>query len=295
MFDWDDLRIFLAVARARRIAPAARALGIDATTIARRLARLGQALDAELFEQIGSDRILTTHGAALFRHAESIEGAAFSALAEVRGERESFNGHVRISVAEGFGTWILAPGLPSFHAQHPGIQLDVVTASGFLNPSKRETDMAVMLARPQRGNLLVQRLADYRLHLYASRDYLERTGPVQERCGLQGRSLIGYVPDYLFAPELSYLEEVGPDAEATIRSSSIAIQRRLVLDGAGIGVLPDFMTATDDTLVRLLEQEVEITRTFWLVTHRDTARLARIRAVADLIRKQAAAALATPA
>lgn len=181
MFDWDDLRVFVTVARMRRIAPAARALGIDATTISRRLSRLAQALDAELFEQVGSERVLTHRGVALFRHAESIEGEALAAAAEVKGERESLSGHVRISVAEGFGTFILAPALPSFHARHPGIHLDIVSASGFLNPSKREADMAVMLARPQRGNLSVQRLADYRLHLYAAPSYLARAGHLTDR------------------------------------------------------------------------------------------------------------------
>lgn len=291
MFDWDDLRVFLTVARMRRIAPAARALDIDATTISRRLVRLVQALDAELFEQVGSERILTHRGMALFRHAESIESAALAAVAEVKGERQSLSGHVRVSVAEGFGTWILTPGLASFHAQHPGIHLDVVTASGFLNPSKREADMAVMLARPQRGNLSVQRLADYRLHLYASPTYLQRNGRLRDRQDLQAHALIGYVPEFLFAPELNYLDEVWTGAEASLRSSSIGIQRRLVLDGAGIGVLPDFMAANDPRLTRLLGDEVEITRSFWLVTHRDMTRLARIMAVSDLIRTQATAVL----
>jgi DNA-binding transcriptional LysR family regulator len=291
MFDWDDLRLFLTVARMKRMAPAARALGMDATTISRRLSRLAQTLDAELFEQTGPDRVLTHRGMALFRHAESIEGAALAAVAEVKGERQSLNGHVRISVAEGFGTWILAPGLPSFHAQHPGIHLDVVTASGFLNPSKREADMAVMLARPQRGNLSVQRLADYRLHLYASPEYLGRKGALTERRDLQDHALVGYVPEFIFAPELDYLDEVQTGAEAILRSSSIGIQRRLVLDGAGIGVLPDFMAANHPGLVRLLGDDVEITRSFWLVTHRDMTKLARIQAVSGLIQKQAATVL----
>lgn len=288
MFDWDDLRVFITVARMKRVAAAARALDIDATTISRRLSRLAQALDTDLFEQVGSDRILTHRGLALFRHAESIEGSALAAVAEVKGERRSLRGHVRVSVAEGFGTRILAPGLPAFHAQHPGIHVDIVTASGFLNPSKREADMAVMLARPQRGNLSVRRIADYRLHLYASPAYLQRNDRPSDRRDLQDHVLIGYVPEFLFAPELNYLDEVLPGAEAALRSSSIGIQRRLVLDGAGIGVLPDFMAANDTRLVRLLGDDVEITRSFWLVTHRDMTKLARIMAVSELIRKQTA-------
>jgi DNA-binding transcriptional LysR family regulator len=287
MFDWDDLRIFLAVARMKRIAPAARALGIDATTITRRLSRLAVALDAQLFEQVGADRILTQRGLALLTHAESAEGAALAALADVKGERHSLHGYVRLSVAEGFGTWILAPALPAFHAEHPGIRLDVITASGFLNPSKREADMAVMLARPARGDLHVQRLADYRLHLYAAPAYLERRGSPGTRSELSRHALIGYVPEFLFSPELDYLDEVQTGLEASLRSSSIGIQRRLVADGAGIGVLPDFMISQEDRLVKILPSEIEIVRSFWLVTHSDLVKLARVKAVSDMIRSQA--------
>lgn len=293
MFDWDDLRIFLTVARMRRVAPAARALGIDATTIGRRLGRLERALNTTLFEQSGGERLLTPRGAALLRHAESVEGATLDAMADVRGERQSLSGQVRLSVAEGFGTWILAPGLAAFHQEHPGINLDVITASGFLNPSKREADMAVMLARPQSGHLTVQRLADYRLHLYASRDYVARRGLPESRADLLRHTLIGYVPEFLFTPELDYLDEVHTGLEATLRSSSINIQRRLVLDGAGIGVLPDFMTVADVELTRILASDLAIIRSFWLVTHRDLTNLARIAAVANLLRRQVAAGALT--
>jgi DNA-binding transcriptional LysR family regulator len=291
MFDWDDLRIFLAVARARRVAPAARALGIDATTIARRLNRLGDALDAQLFEQVGGERIPTQHGLALMEHAEQAEGAAMAAMAEVRGERHSLTGHVRLSVAEGFGTWILAPALPRFHADHPGIRLDLITASGFLNPSKREADMAVMLARPQRGDLHVRKLADYRLHLYASRAYVEARGVPTSTEELSDHALVGYVPEFLFSPELDYLDEVHTGLEASLRSSSIGIQRRLVAEGGGIGVLPDFVAGRDDDLMRILPQQVEIQRSFWLVTHSDLIKLARIGAVSAMLRARASEVL----
>ena len=291
MFDWDDLRIFLTVARLKRVAPAARALGIDETTISRRLGRLSQALDAQLFEQSGAERALTEHGAALLRHAESIESAAMSAIVDVKGERHSLNGQVRLSVAEGFGRWILAPAIPQFHARHPGIRLDVITASGFLNPSKREADMAVMLARPQRGHLAVRKLADYKLHLYASPGYLEGRGAPVSRERLHEHVLIGYVPEFLYSPELDYLDEVYAGLEASLRSSSIGMQRQLILDGAGIGVLPDFIVAEDEKLVRLFPEEVEIARSFWLVTHPEMAKLARIIAVSEMLRERAEALL----
>lgn len=279
MFDWDDLRIFLAVARARRIAPAARQLGVDATTIGRRLTRLSADLGAALFEGTGHERRLTAQGAALLRHAEAAESAALGALEALTGERRAPSGRVRLSVAEGFGAWVLAPRVAEFRARHPHIGLDIVTASGFLNPSKREADMAVMLARPQRGRLTVRRLGDYRLHLYAARDYVARRGAPARRQDLRDHPLVGYVPEFNLSPELDYLDEVEAGLEATLRSTSITLQQGMVAGGAGVGILPDFMAARDDRLVPLLADRVGLTRSFWLVVHADLRGLARVEAV----------------
>lgn len=285
MFDWDDLRVFLAVARARRMAPAARALGVDATTIGRRLARLSDALGAELFESVGIEKRLTDRGQSLFRHGEAIESAALAAMGEVTGESRSLSGQVRLSVAEGFGTWVLAPALPAFHRTHPDIQVDVITASGFLNPSKREADMAVMLARPRSGKLVASKLGDYRLRLYAARAYLEAHGRPERAEELKRHTLISYVPEFIYSPELDYLGEIGAGLEPKLRSSSINIQHRLVSGGAGIGMLPGFIGERDPNIVPLLVDEKEIRRSYWLVTHSDTRGLARIEAVADLLHR----------
>ncbi|WP_375194972.1 LysR family transcriptional regulator [Sphingobium sp.] len=286
MFDWDDLRVFLAVARTRRMAPAARALGIDATTIARRIARLERNLGLELFELGAGERTLTVRGQALLRHAESVESAALAAMEDATGQEHHLSGQVRLSVAEGFGTWVLAPGLADFSRRHPGIRLDLITASGFLNPSKREADMAVMLARPQRGRLSVRRMGDYRLHLYASPDYLAGAGTPQRPADLSNHVLVGYVPEFIFSPELDYLDEVEAGLEASLRATSINMQHRMIAEGAGVGVLPDFIARSDPALVPVIGEAVEITRSFWLVTHGDLKKLPRIAAVAAWLQER---------
>jgi DNA-binding transcriptional LysR family regulator len=286
MFDWDDLRVFLAVARTRRMAPAARALGIDATTIARRLARLERNLGLELFELGAGGRTLTVRGQALLRYAESVESAALAAMEEATGQEHHLSGQVRLSVAEGFGTWVLAPGLADFSRRHPGIRLDLITASGFLNPSKREADMAVMLARPQRGRLSVRRMGDYRLHLYASPHYLAAAGTPQRTADLSNHVLVGYVPEFIFSPELDYLDEVEAGLEASLRATSINMQHRMIAEGAGIGVLPDFIARSDRALVPVMGEAVEIIRSFWLVTHGDLKQLPRIAAVAAWLQER---------
>lgn len=277
--DWDDLRIFLAVARARKVAPAARSLGVDATTIGRRLTRLSGDLGAPLFETIGGERRLTARGEALLAHAETIESAAMAAIGEVAGDARNLAGQVRLSVAEGFASWVLAPAIPAFHRDNPDIRLDLVAASGFLNPSKREADMAVMLARPRTGRLVAAKLGDYRLGLYAARAYLADHSAPLRLDDLGRHSLVGYVPEFIYAPELDYLGEIGSGLEARLRSTSINVQHRMVAAGAGIGVLPGFIGDRDPSLAPVLPG-TGISRSFWLVTHSDVRRLARIEAVA---------------
>lgn len=285
MFDWDDLRVFLAVARTRRIAPAARQLGIDPTTVGRRLGRLSQKFGSQLFETVGDERQLTERGHALYGRAEAMESAALSALGEVTGDSLSLSGQVRLSVAEGFATWVLAPALPEFHRTHPDIQLDLITASGFLNPSKREADLAVMLARPRTGRLVASKLGDYQLRLYAARSYIETYGEPCRIDALKQHSLIGYVPEFIYSPELDYLGEIGSGLEPRLRSTSINIQHRLIQGATGIGVLPAFIGDRDATLVPVLASERVIRRSFWLVMHSDTRGLARIDAVARLLKE----------
>lgn len=284
MFDWDDLRVFLAVARTRRIAPAARQLGIDPTTVGRRLTRLSQEFGSQLFETVGDERQLTERGHALYGRAEAMESAALSALGEVTGDSLSLSGQVRLSVAEGFATWVLAPALPEFHRTHPDIQLDLITASGFLNPSKREADLAVMLARPRTGRLVASKLGDYHLRLYAARSYIDRYGEPRRIDALKQHSLIGYIPEFIYSPELDYLGEIGSGLEPRLRSTSINIQHRLIQGGTGIGVLPAFIGDRDESLMPVLASERVIRRSFWLVMHSDTRGLARINAVARLLR-----------
>ena len=276
--DWNDLRIFLAVARAGQLSAAASLLDVDPTTVSRRLRRLEATLQQRLFEQTREGQVLTEAGERLALRAEEMDRAAASI--EPSAGLALVSGLLRVSVSEGFGTWLIAQHLPGFADAHPDLQLDLVANSGFLSPSRRETDVAILLARPRGGPLLSRKLADYVLRLYASADYLERAGPVASRAALADHPLIGYIPDFIYAPELRYLDEIAPGARLRIRSSSINAQYRLARAGAGIAALPCFIGDSDPALVRIVP-EVRIERSFWLVTHQDTRRLARIEAFVD--------------
>lgn len=285
MKNWDDLRIFLAVAHAGRVAPAARTLGIDATTVGRRLARLEAAGGTALFESIAGERRLSEAGQALLQHAEAIDALVLSAA---QGEQSAgVAGHVRLSVAEGLATHVLAPRLACFHAAQPRIRIDLITASGFLDPSKREADIAVMLARPRNRQLRATPLADYQLRFYAAPSYLAAYGAPADAAALTRHALIGYVPEHIHAPELDYLSEVRDGLVAHLRSTSINVQAAMIRAGTGIGILPDFVAADDAALLPVLP-EIVLTRRFWLVTHADGHAAPRIQAVSAWLREASA-------
>lgn len=279
--NWDDLRIFLAAARSQTLAAAAQTVGIDATTVSRRIDRLAADLGSTLFDQTSSGQTLTPSGQALLAHVEAMENSALSARADVMGERGLLAGVVRVSVAEGFGTWIIARHLSPFKRANPDIVVELIASSGFLNPSKREADVAVMLAQPTSGPLVVRRLADYHLGLYATQAYLDGAPPLRDRADLRQHVLIGYVPDLIYAPELDYIAEIRPGTAPDIRSTSINAQHALTVSGAGLCVLPRFVGAQDQRLVAVLPDAVALTRSFWLVVHKDARRLARVDAFVE--------------
>jgi len=277
--DWNDYQAFLAVARGGQLSRAAAAMGVDATTIGSRLRRLEARLGATLFELTREGQVLTEAGEALLTEVDAMAQSA-SRIAEQSGG-EGAQGLLRVSLTEGFASAIVTPALKSFIEVHPRLTVDLIASSGLLSPSKREADLAVTLSRPRAGPVIAGKLADYALRLYATRGYLAQNGTPATTADLaRGHRLVGYVPDLLDDPELRYLAEFETGLSAVVRSPSITTQARLIAAGSGIGVLPCFMGDADKWLVPVLPDR-RIIRSFWLVTHKDTHSLARVRAFKD--------------
>lgn len=288
--NWNDLQFLLAIAEHGTLARAGDVLGTNATTVARRIRRLESELGARLFEQTPAGQVPTPAGEQLLAKARAMEAIALAA-GQASGKGAALSGSVRLSVSEGFGTRFLAPRLVSFTRNHPGLSVDLVANSGFLNPTRRETDLAVLLARPRKGPLVTRKLTDYALGLYASPQLLEDSGTPQTPSQLEAYPLVGYVPDILYAPELRYLDELPVALEPQLRSSSINAQHEVIASGGGVGILPHFIGRSDARLRPVLP-EISIVRSFWLVAHQETARYPQVRAMIDWLVEQTAGARA---
>ena len=287
MFNWDDLRIFLAAARRSSYQDAAMHIGLDPTTIGRRVARLEAALRCTLIARGPGGLTLTTMGQRLFEAASAIEATTEAIGETVIGD--SAWGTVRLSMPEGFGTAILAPALPGLAAQRPQLHIELVATPGFYSPVTREVDLAITLSPPQDARLAVEQLTEYTLGLYAARSYLDKAGTPKNAAALGEHRLVGYIDDLLYANELRYLDEIHPGLRPALASSSIRAQLEIIAAGGGIGVLPHFLSSrTASNLVPVLRAEVSLTRGFWMSARRDVQQTARVRATMRWIKQTVA-------
>ncbi|MDM0085939.1 MULTISPECIES: LysR family transcriptional regulator [unclassified Variovorax] len=283
--DWDNLRFFLELARSGTLQSAARRLAVDHTTVARRIQALEKQVGSPLFSREAGGHRLTEAGRRLQPQVEAMEGAFRTVERAAPASHEGLSGVVRVGVTEGFGTVVLAPQLAGFARQHPRLVIDLLAMPRVVHLSRREADIVISLERPARGPVVVSKLTDYTLRLYAAKAYLAQHGPIRTREDLQGHSFIGYVDDLLFSKELQYLDELHkPDAFA-LRSTSILAQHAATAAGHGIAVLPAFVAERDASLKPVLPALAHFTRTFWMSMPAETKHLARMQAVWNFLRE----------
>ncbi|WP_176594605.1 LysR family transcriptional regulator [Sphingobium sp. EM0848] len=283
MLNSDELRLFLAVMREGNMLAAARRVGVDHSTVARRIGHMEATLGARLFDRSPRGVTPTPAAFALVPHAERVESELLAAMNSLAGRDREVEGTVRLATPEAFAAYLVAPHIADFRARHPRLTLELASESRASSLSKREADMAVMLKPPPKGRLVTRKLVDYRLGLYASRDYLERHGEPAARADLNRHAFVSYIEELAGFPEMIALDQILPGAPIAFRSSSSAAQHAAVAAGCGIGVLHIFSADRDERLVRLLPGQVEVWRSYWLVVHADLQRLPRVRATGEFL------------
>lgn len=281
--DWNDLKYFLAVAREGQMLGAAGRLGVSQARLSRHIAALEQSVGARLFERTTRGSMLTKDGEALYTTAEKIETEVLAGVAGIKGQ-DDVAGTVRIGAPDGFGSAFLAPRLGQFRTAFPELRIQLVPVPRSFSLSEREADIAIMVGRPNKGRLRVRKLVDYSLGLYATHGYLERRGFPHQIDDLKSHSLIGYVDDLLYTPELNYAHEFVRDWRSDIAISTAIGQFEAVCAGAGIGICHDFMAAKNADLVKLFPNR-SVTRSYWIVWHENLRVTRRVQAAAGLLDK----------
>jgi DNA-binding transcriptional LysR family regulator len=284
-FDWNDLRSFLAVARTGRLTAAAARLGLDHSTLSRRIAALEHALKAKLFDRSPAGYGLTGAGDRLLGLAEEMERLALRAQEAVGGSAVSVEGNIRIGAPEGFGSYFLAPRIAALTARHPQLSIQLVAAPAVFSLARRDADIAISPSRPPTGRLNVSRLTDYDLALYAAPSYLAEAPPIASVGDLSRHRFVSYIGDLLHFPELDFLRQVAPEGATSLESSNLVAQLRATLAGAGLCILPAFLAREESALVRVLPDEIILTRSLWMIVHQDLAGLARVKAVVRFLKE----------
>lgn len=280
--NWDDVRVFLAVARTGQMLAAARQLGMNHATVARRLGALEDALGTRLVDRRTNGSGLSAEGERFLGFAERMESEMLAAR-ETTGARDvALTGTVRIGAPDGFGVGFLAPRLGQLTQRHPGLRLELVPVPRAFSLSQREADLAVTLERPREGRLVARKLTDYTLGLYASRDYLAQHGTPKSLDDLRSHSLVGYVEDLIFARALDYTGEFLKDWRSNLSVSSAIGQVEAVRAGAGIGILHTFMARQHSTMMPVLGEHL-LERSYWMVVHEDMHRIRRVALVAEFV------------
>ncbi|WP_311968828.1 LysR family transcriptional regulator [Pseudomonas baltica] len=284
--NWDDLKFFLEVARTRKASNAAKRLGVDYTTVSRRISSLETALGTLLFEKSRTNGfVLTAEGQRLLSYAETIESTLHMACEQVSGSGVALSGHIRMGCTEGFGSFFITPQLSHFVDAYPAISVDILPLPHFISLSKREADIVIALERPEHGPYVCCKLTDYTLRLYATQDYLDAHGPIRQPSDLNSHPFVSYVDDLAFSSELLYLANLLPGASANLRSTSVIAQYVAALQGRSLAILPCFLAAQDPRMIAVLPEEVEITRQFWMYCREDLRKLKRITLLWDYIRE----------
>lgn len=280
--NWDDLRLFLVVAREQSLSGAGKVLRLDPATLGRRMARLEKALQVVLFVKSPQGYGLTQAGEQLLERAGAVEQAMRGAAVGDAVQSETLSGQIRLGAPDGCANFLLPQVCAAIVRDNPQLDLQIVALPRVFNLTRREADMAIGVSAPTAGRLVVRQVTEYRLHLAASEAYLAQHGAIAQREDLKDHRIVGYIQDMIFDRELDYLADLGAGRVA-LASNSVSVQVNMLRQGAGVGVVHDFSLPFAPELRRVLVREVSLTRAFYLIRHADDARNQRLSRFADIL------------
>lgn len=284
MFDWNDLRYFLAVARHRSTIAAARALKLNQSTVQRRLAALERRIGRKLVKRHPTGYRLTEFGQEMLPHAERVEQAVLGFEQHLDAAKREAVGVIRVTCPEPLVYRITqSPLLERFHARHPGLRVEFVMTDKYVDLAKGEADVALRSGDTDDGELVGRKIADSIWAVYASRKYVEQHGKPERVEDLERHMLVGLDETMANHRAAKWLRQVAPNAKIVARNNSVLGLVYAVKSGVGIAPLPTALGDAEEDLVRVLGPIPELARIWRLLAHPDVRRTPRVSAFFDFI------------
>jgi len=277
-FNWDDTRIFLAIARAGTLSGAAEAMNMGIATLSRRLDRLEKSLSVPLFSRHQSGYRLTDDGEALLEHAEALEyaGLAFGEMASLQGH---VAGHVRLAPSDNLAAHYILPSLNALMDKHPDLRVEVLSGVQSVNLHRRDADLAIRMIKPDSGNLTLKRLGNVGFGLYGAAAYIKTCAEGPADVAFSHAQYVGWPESHQHLPAAHWVTRMLRGRACRMEANTLLAQLAAVSAGIGLGVLPHFMARNNG--LQCVNPQIGVDQTLWLVMHSDLANSRRVRVVAD--------------
>jgi DNA-binding transcriptional LysR family regulator len=276
MLDWTDLHHFVVLAREGTLSAAARALGVDHVTVARRVAALEATTALKLVDRRARSYALTEDGRRIAATASTMEEAAFSVERAMQAAKPGISGEVSISAPPSLANALVAPRLITLRRQHPRILIKLIGEKRSASLSRREADIALRLSRPSEPGLIARRIGHFGFSLYGAPSYLKETPP-------HAFTFIAYDTSMEETPQQRWLKTIAGNRDIVLRTSDLENQAAAARAGLGLAALPHFLGEGDPRLERYESGEREVGRDVWLLVHRDLRRAPAVRAVMEFL------------
>jgi DNA-binding transcriptional LysR family regulator len=283
VLDWDDLRFFLAIARHRTLATAAKHLHVTQSTVGRRLAAMQSSLGVRLLQRTADGYVLTLAGESIRAHVERVEAEALAVEHAVGGHDTRLAGVVRVTSSQLVTSHLLAPCFAALHARHRNILIESHPVLPGEPLATQDAEISVRLRRFDHHEVIIRSIGTLAFGLYACVTYLERSGEPDVGSGCPGHQLIALLDDHELSAQAAWLHEHAGRAQVVLKADSYETQHWAAYCGGGLALLPRFRADAEPVLRRIGTPVRVPDATIWLGVHRENRATPRLRTVLDCI------------
>jgi len=282
---WDDLKMFLEVARHGSVHAAARKLKLDHSTVCRRIGRLESLLAVKLFDRSRKGIAVRREAQGLLKHIEQMYRHAGSLEDAFARSKNGQTQVVRIATMEGIASGYLARRLPALQQFGPGVKIELVSIPQAVDLNRKEADVFLSFFNPDARGLKSALFGTFSLFLYCSKEYLRRYGTPRKREDLDAHVFVGYIDDLLAINAVRWLDEVVTAPVMSFHSNSVFAQCNAAVSGLGIALLPTFVGEGVPGLQRILADKVSVQRGVWVSVRTEQSHLSRIKAATQFLKQ----------